>query len=510
MSRHSRPNKPLRVVLAVVSVLAIIVLIAASLVYRPSWLRADSPSVDRSSLGRSVSPRQLQTYCPSRMTIADTGSYGDSEYQASNGDIASSARYSAFGSVFHSSVASLGSDSMSSSLTLDKKSVDSSEDVFVASGNVDDGAQLQDTRLLTASDGTGAASSVMSWATDGDLKGVSAASCVAPTLKQTFLVPGTKTGMTQQLVVANPSAKAASVNVKVWGADKSGSLALSTGSTMTVGAGEESVLNLAAAASGQEALYVTVSGVDTPVAAIVRSVAMDGLVSKGSDYIVPNNVSSKVLALDGLSYGDNMTLYLYAAHRTDVTVSWVDAKGVDPVNQQTLEADRASSIELGDVPKNAAGVIISASKPISAAAKVVQDGTDGQSDFALANASVPAKISAIAVPDRSTAQIGLLNISNEERTATMTSYDADGSLVDKRQITLGPSASMSVDVDDINDGDVAAIRLKDSSASMVWNLRIGQQDVSDAKLAGLSVIGAADLKEAREQVWANQDMTVVR
>ena len=153
--------------------------------------------------------------------------------------------------------------------------------------------------------------------------------------------------MTQQLVVANPSAKAASVNVKVWGADKSGSLALSTGSTMTVGAGEESVLNLAAAASGQEALYVTVSGVDTPVAAIVRSVAMDGLVSKGSDYIVPNNVSSKVLALDGLSYGDNMTLYLYAAHRTDVTVSWVDAKGVDPVNQQTLEADRASSIELG-------------------------------------------------------------------------------------------------------------------------------------------------------------------
>lgn len=184
MSRHSRPNKPLRVVLAVVSVLAIIVLIAASLVYRPSWLRADSPSVDRSSIGRSVSPRQLQTYCPSRMTIADTGSYGDSEYQASNGDIASSARYSAFGSVFHSSVASLGSDSMSSSLTLDKKSVDSSEDVFVASGNVDDGAQLQDTRLLTASDGTGAASSVMSWATDGDLKGVSAASCVARRLSR--------------------------------------------------------------------------------------------------------------------------------------------------------------------------------------------------------------------------------------------------------------------------------------------------------------------------------------
>ena len=510
MSRHSRPNKPLRVVLAVVSVLVIVVLIVASLVYRPSWLHADSPSVDRSSVGRTVSPRQLQTYCPSRMTIADTGSYGDSEYQASNGDIASSARYSAFGSVFHSSVSPWGADSMSSALTLDKKSVDSSDDAFVASGNVDDGAQLQDTRLLTASDGTGAASSVMSWATDGDLKGVSAASCVAPALKQTFLVTGTKTGMTQQLVVANPSAKATSVNIKVWGADKSGSLALSTGSTLTVGAGEETVLNLAAAASGQDALYVTVSGVDTPVAAIVRTVSMEGLISKGSDYVVPNNVSSKVLAVDGLADGDNMTLYLYAAHKTDVTVSWVDAKGAEPVNQQTLEADRASGIELGDVPKGVTGVIISASKPVSAAAKIVDDGTGGQSDFALVNASVPVKISAMAVPDRSAAQVGLLNISNEERTATMTSYDADGVLVDKRQITLGPSASVSVNVDDINDGNVAAIRLKNSSASMVWNLRVGQQDVSDAKIAGVAVIGAVDLKEAREQIWANQDMTVVR
>lgn len=76
----------------------------------------------------------------------------------------------------------------------------------MASGNVDDGSRLQDTRLLTASNGTGAVS-VMSWATDGDLKGVSAASCVVPALKQAFLLSGTKTGLTQQLVVANPSAR---------------------------------------------------------------------------------------------------------------------------------------------------------------------------------------------------------------------------------------------------------------------------------------------------------------
>ena len=256
MSRHSRPNTPLRIALAVISVLLIVVLMAVTLIYRPSWLHADTPTVERSSVGRTVSPRQRQTYCPSRMTIADTDAYGDSEYQASNGNIASSARYAAFGSVFHSSVASMGADMTASVSMLDKKD-DSSDDIFVASGNVDDGSRLQDTRLLTASNGTGAVSSVMSWATDGDLKGVSAASCVVPALKQAFLLSGTKTGLTQQLVVANPSAKDTSVTIRIWGSDKSGALALSTGSTLTVASGKETVLNLSAAASGQDALYAT-------------------------------------------------------------------------------------------------------------------------------------------------------------------------------------------------------------------------------------------------------------
>ena len=480
MSRHSRPNTPLRIALAVISVLLIVVLMAVTLIYRPSWLHADTPTVERSSVGRTVSPRQRQTYCPSRMTIADTDAYGDSEYQASNGNIASSARYAAFGSVFHSSVASMGADMTASVSMLDKKD-DSSDDIFVASGNVDDGSRLQDTRLLTASNGTGAVSSVMSWATDGDLKGVSAASCVVPALKQAFLLSGTKTGLTQQLVVANPSAKDTSVTIRIWGSDKSGALALST-----------------------------VTGTDTPVAAIVRTVSMDGLTSKGSDYALPNNAFAKSLALYGLNGGDHATLYLYTSRKTDVTVSWIDSKGAQQTNQQELKANRASAIDLGDVPKSATGIAIAASEPVSATAKISDDGPDGQSDFALVNASAPAKISAIAVPDQSTATVGFVNTADGDRTAIVTAYDTDGKQVDRREIAIRPSASTSVRIADINDGDVAAIRLKDPAQAVVWNLRVGQKDVSGAKLAGLAIIGAVDLKEAREQVWANQDMTVVR
>ena len=63
----------------------------------------------------------------------------------------------------------------------------------------------------------------------------------------------------------------------------------------------------------------------------------------------------------------------------------------------------------------------------------------------------------------------------------MTAYDTDGKQVDRREIAIRPSASTSVRIADINDGDVAAIRLKDPAQAVVWNLRVGQKDVSGAQ-----------------------------
>ena len=310
--------------------------------------------------------------------------------------------------------------------------------------------------------------------------------------------------------MANPSAKATSVNIKVWGSDKAGALALSTGSTLTVGAGKESILNLAAAASEQDALYVTVSSEDTPVAAMVRTITMDGLTSKGSDYAVPNNVSAKTLAINGLSEGDDVNLYVYPSQQADVTVSWTDGTGTKNTNQQTLEANRVSVIDLGSVPKSATGLTISATEPVTAAAKVTNDGDGDQADFALVNASVPMNVSAIAVPDHATAQVSVTNTSDDDRTATLTSYNGDGDIVEQSDLTIRAGASTTIELADINDGDVAAVSLADPDQSMVWNIRVSQKDVSDAKLAGVSIIGATDLKEAREQVWSNQNMTIVR
>ena len=106
--------------------------------------------------------------------------------------------------------------------------------------------------------------------------------------------------------------------------------------------------------------------------------------------------------------------------------------------------------------------------------------------------------------------MNVTNTADGDRTATLTSYNGDGDIVDQNDLTIQAGASTTVELAEINDGDVAAVSLADPDQSMVWNIRVSQKDVSDAKLAGVSIIGATDLKEAREQVWSNQNMTIVR
>ena len=503
MSKHSRSKTVWRVILAIVSVLVIVALATVAVIYRPTWIHADSPVTQRSSVSRTVSPRQLETYCPARMTIADTDAYGDSEYQASNGNIMSSARYASFGSVFRSSVGLLGADEATSSLVLNKDDAGSDDDIFMASGTVDDGAQLQNTRLLSASDGTGAASSVMSWATEGDLKGVSAASCVAPSLKQSLMVSGTKTGMTQQLVVANSSSKATVVDVRVWGTEQSGALALSTGSTLTVAANAESVLSLSAAASGQKGLYVTVSSRQTPVSASVRVIRTEGLNPKGSDYAAAAGEASKELVFPAVAEGDKATLTVYAAGSGSLTAAWVGSAG-QSVHQYS--GDRVTTIDLGDVPKDASALKITADTKVTAGVTVSRDGNGNQSDFALIGAAQTDDRSAAVIPSGLDGRVSVVNASLSSKQMHMTGYDDKGAAVGEKTITVDAGAAASFDASDLGKNVFAVAA---DGKGLAWGVRLSSSAVSDAKLAGIAYIGATPLMPLQERIWARSDMTIV-
>lgn len=52
MSKHSRSKTVWRVILAIVSVLVIVALATVAVIYRPTWIHADSPVTQRSSVSR--------------------------------------------------------------------------------------------------------------------------------------------------------------------------------------------------------------------------------------------------------------------------------------------------------------------------------------------------------------------------------------------------------------------------------------------------------------------------
>ncbi|RSX54000.1 hypothetical protein D2E25_0306 [Bifidobacterium goeldii] len=472
----------------------------------------DTVTTDGSSTSQLVSQQQLTAYCPARMTLPDAASYGDSEYQPSEGDIASAARYAAFGAVYQSRFGAFADTSSQRTTLADSDPTDSSN-VLVASGDTNAGATLFSTQLLEAAQGAGETAAVLSSASKGDLRGLSAASCQAPALSHSFMISSTKTGSTQQLIVANPSAKATTVDVRAWGTTARGPIVFSTGSTLTVGAGSESTLDLSAAASGQDALYVTVTSKETPVAAVVRSVRMDGLTAKGSDWEVPLADASNDATFPGLAEGDAVTLMLYAKTAGTVSTHWIGADSADSKNAaDTTHEYRAGTvtvIDLAKAPKGAQGLSIESESDVSAAVRVVRSGADGQEDFALINPAQPAASTAIAIPDGAKARISVISRSAKDSTVTLHAYDDQGKALGSKDVELETGKATSLNAADIADGTIAVITLDDGEET-AWGARLSSDALDKAKVAGVAWLASTSLMPRQERVQAHRDMTIVR
>ncbi len=89
-------------------------------------------------------------------------------------------------------------------------------------------------------------------------------------------------------------------------------------------------MELSAAVDGQHGLFVTVSSKETPIASVVRTVTMDGLTPKGSDFALPLPTASNASVAPSITAGDAVTAYLFAKADTSTGLSWITAKGLVP------------------------------------------------------------------------------------------------------------------------------------------------------------------------------------
>ncbi|MDF7641441.1 DUF5719 family protein [Bifidobacterium sp. ESL0784] len=503
----SRSRSASRVVLAVITVVVLVALIVAVvLVPLPGWL-VDSPKAGNATGAQQVDQTDLTYYCPSRMALSDNGKYGDSAFQASEGNVASSARYSAFGSVYEASVGAVTNGSEADNKTLTGSDTVDSAMVKTYSGSADQGSQAFETRLLSAKSGTGAAASVASWASEGDLKGLAASTCVAPALEQDFLLGPTTTGATQQLSVANFSSKATSLQVQIWSTKHGTPLQLSTGNVVNIGANGEASVELSAAAPGNEALFVKVKSKETPIAAVVRSVELDGLNAKGSDYAQPLSPAAKKSYLPGVTSDDQVCVFARAEHDTDLSLSWVDGNGASAVKTQHLEAGKVVPIDLGKAPDGVSGLQASATSPVNVTAKVTQNADSG-TDFAYVTPSQAFSQSALVAPDHTEATVMLLNTSDSATKATLRGNDASGKSVGDKQVTLPANAGTSIAAKDVDDNAVMFTLKNGRNVSM--GMRLTQPDVVEAKLASVAYLGSSGLEPRNMKVWVNGNAGIVR
>ncbi|MDF7663982.1 DUF5719 family protein [Bifidobacterium sp. ESL0763] len=497
-----------RALLAAVTLVALLVAVAVLLAPWPSWL-VDPAGGTGSAGARRVHQTELTYYCPSRMALSDTGTYGDSQFQANDGDMVSSARYGAFGSVYRATVSPLTNGSQASADTLKGPGSETGSSVKTLSGSLDQGSRVFDTHLLKAKSGTGATASIASWATTGDLQGLAATTCQVPSLRHDFLLDGTQTGTTQQLVVANPSSKATSLQVRVWDTKHGQPLQLSTGSTLNVGANGESTMELSSAVPGADGLFVSVGGGETPVAALVRSVRMDGLDAKGSDFVAPVGRESNDVYLPGIDEGDQVRLLMRASQDGDATVTWVNDKGTpQKATAQHLEAGKVVVADLSAAPQGAMGLRVSGSAKLNAEASVTRSGDGGHVDFAFVSPAAPAARSAIALPDRTDGELTLLNDSDKAANATIHAYDGQGREAGSRIVNIPARAGVRVNPGDIG-GNVSTLTLVGGD-HIEWGMRLSQSDVSGAGLVGVAYVSPSSLERQSTEVWAKADRSIVR
>lgn len=512
MNASIEPRRPRRrpsVVATTASALVVTALIAGLSLWPTQRLSADVPSEQGPSVSETVSPKQIEQYCPAHMELADDGSYGDAEFHAGVGDLRSSRRFAAFGSIFHAQTTTLGDADDAHAQVLDSPLDDGSGDAaFVSSAEAADEPAVFDTRVLTARAGTGASGVLGSWATDGDVAGMSASGCVSPALEQDFLVPSTATGNTQQLLLANLSDKSTSVEIAAW-ADEDGKLALATSSTVTVKAGAQTSVLLSAAVPDRKALYVTARSANTPVAAVVRSVSMDGLTPKGNDFIMPLGAPATAQAIPLPSASDAVSLLAFGEQESTVTLSWMTSHGLVPMDRMKLEAGRVTSFDAKDAPKGAKAIYVQSDVACSLSARVSRSGDGGQSDFAMVEAAPAMAQSATAIPAGLDATLTVVNMDTKRVEVTMSGFDAKGALVGTKRVEADADSAVELNVADIGE-DVAAVSVDQRSATLVWGAYLDSAQVTDAGLAGVAYLPAVSLRIPEQTVRAHADASIVR
>ena len=260
-------------------------------------------------------------------------------------------------------------------------------------------------------------------------RGFAASECAETSLDQWLVGGSTRTGRQSALTIANASDVGASVDVTVYGPEGPIDTVGSTG--LSVPAGAEVALDLAAIAPGVADAVVHVASTGAPVTAHLQQVTTRGLERGGVEVIDPVAALTSAV-LPGVTvteptgletqegYDDTVpVLRLLSPSGGDVRVAFQSADGTTTESTGTLEAGLVTDFPLEELPVGTLAIRIESDAPIVAGARTVAISGEGIDFDWVAGGQARSGTSSIAVPEGPGATVHLVSTHDEDQEITI-------------------------------------------------------------------------------------------
>lgn len=243
---------------------------------------------------------------------------------------------------------------------------------------------------------------------DGDLRGLAASACRPATAHSWLVGGGTEAGRRVRLLLANPGASPAVVDLTVL--TGSGPVHPPAGQGLTVEAGSQRAVLLDALVPGVEHLAVDVVARGAPVVATLHDSVLRGLTPGGADDIGPSAGPARRQVVPGIvlrdesrgsgdpdglgpgPHGPAVRIAVPGAADAVVRVSLLGAHGevqVPDAAVVTVPAGSVVDVPLDGVPAGAYAAVLESSADVLAGAVLTRGGPPGPAELAWTAATEP-------------------------------------------------------------------------------------------------------------------------
>lgn len=339
-------------------------------------------------------------------------------------------------------------------------------------------------------------------ASDGDLSGLDVSACTVPSHAQRLTGATTTVGSTAILVLTNPSASAATVDLRLFGAE--GLLESPGTSGLVLGPDQTRSFVLGGLAPDEENLAVEVRSSGGAVSASIQQHRLFGVMPGGVDVITPSTEAAQrqvipgvsapgAAALEELNAQDDVDAApaVQLAATGSATTAEVTAVGPDGPESLgsgsvvELAANGTGSVDLSNLPAGDYTLIVEADAPVIATARSVSGTVEESVDMALTPAAPELAFDQlVSLPDEGTSQ--LVVYGSAAGAIEYQLVGEDGSLGETQQQEIAEGATVTLDLDDVDNAAGVRIATTDTGLHAGITVRDG-----DTGLSGYPVSPAA-------------------